>query len=213
MQDGKCPTFLFRFVSIDLRFARMSIADSDGVLCGLASDSSRAMFEKPEFVPMSVVVSFVAVRSAGWKAYFPVCPVGFTGTILSECRSGWPSVADAVRRWGGMEAAYLFMNDSFPDLRKTGDRCAGSLIWSLWALLRRNGRSCRDRRNSSAGCFSQDWRAVGEGSFLHDTVRKPRFLFTLDPVGVGRNELCPALAARAASPEGLLARATDRSGR
>ena len=36
----------------------MSIADSDGVLCGLASDSSRAMFEKPEFVPMSVVVIF-----------------------------------------------------------------------------------------------------------------------------------------------------------
>lgn len=58
MQEGKCLTFLFRFVSIDLRFARMSIADSDGVLCGLASDSSRAMFEKPEFVPMSVVVIF-----------------------------------------------------------------------------------------------------------------------------------------------------------
>ncbi len=165
MQEGKCLTFLFRFVSIDLRFARMSIADSDGVLCGLASDSSRAMFEKPEFVPMSVVVSFVAVRSAGWEAYFPVCPVGFTGTILSECRSGWPSVADAVHRWGGMEAAYLFMNDLFPDLRKTGDRCAMSLIWSLWALLRRNGRSCRDYRNSSAGCFSQDWRAVGDSRY------------------------------------------------
>lgn len=173
------------------------------VLCSRSLESSRcrSWYLSSRYAP------------AGWEAYFPVCPVGFTGTILSECRSGWPSVADAVRRWGGMEAAYLFINDSFPDLRKTGDRCAGSLIWSLWALLRRNGRSCRDYRNSSAGCFSQDWRAVGEGSFLHDTIRKPRFLFTLDPVGVGRNELCPALAARAASPEGLLARATDRSGR
>ena len=51
MQEGKCLTFLFRFVSIDLRFARMSIADSDGVLCGLASDSSRAMFEMGSVLP------------------------------------------------------------------------------------------------------------------------------------------------------------------
>ena len=50
------------------------------------------------------------------------------------------------------------------------------------------------------------FRRIGVRSAIHDTVRKPRFLFTLDPVGVGRNELCPALAARAASPEGLLAR-------
>lgn len=207
MQEGKCLTFLFRFVSIDLRFARMSIADSMAYYAVWPRILSRAMFEKPEFVPMSVVVSFRRGTLRRMGSVFPGLPRSFTGTILSECRSGWPSVADAVRRWGGMEAAYLFINDSFPDLRKTGDRCAGSLIWSLWALLRRNGRSCRDYRNSSAGCFSQDWRAVGEGSFLHDTIRKPRFLFTLDPVGVGRNELCPSsLAARAASPEGLLAR-------
>lgn len=137
---------------------------------------------------------------------FPGLPRRLYGNDLIGMSIGVAVGCGRRPRWGGMEAAYLFINDSFPDLRKTGDRCAGSLIWSLWALLRRNGRSCRDYRNSSAGCFSQDWRAVGEGSFLHDTIRKPRFLFTLDPVGVGRNELCPALAARAASPEGLLAR-------
>ena len=95
---------------------------------------------------------------------FPGLPRRLYGNDLIGMSIG-VAVGCGRRRWGGMEAAYLFINDSFPDLRKTGDRCARSLIWSLWALLRRNGRSCRDYRNSSAGCFSQDWRAVGDSRY------------------------------------------------
>ena len=138
--------FGWRIMRSDLGFVACYVREA-----GIRPDVGRGIFRRGTLRRMGSV--------------FPGLPVGFTGTILSECRSGWPSVADAVRRWGGMEAAYLFINDSFPDLRKTGDRCAGSLIWSLWALLRRNGRSCRDYRNSSAGCFSQDWRAVGDSRY------------------------------------------------